>query len=145
MSLAQLEQQASPEAVRLAARVLESDIATQAWVAQVGYSLTQTATAVLLGRSEQAVSKDPRLLRLERSDGHPAYPMFQFDGRRPVPGLSEVVRALRGALGPAAIAAWLTGVQPSLAGRRPLDVLHDDGGTEAVVSVARRLAGRLSH
>lgn len=79
MTLAELECRASPEAVRL----LEGDIAEKAWV---GYCLTQVDTAELLGRSEQAVSKDRRLLRLERSDGRPVYPAFQFDGRRPGAG-----------------------------------------------------------
>jgi hypothetical protein len=50
MSLAELEQQASPEAVSLARRLLESDIATRAWVERVGYCLTQTDTADLLAR-----------------------------------------------------------------------------------------------
>ncbi|MGH9101754.1 MAG: hypothetical protein ACRDYD_02040 [Acidimicrobiales bacterium] len=141
MTLAELEQQASPEAVRLAVRLLESDIAARAWVDQVGYCITQSDAAQLLGRSEQAVSKDPRLLRLARSDGRPAYPAFQFDGRRQVPGLAEVVRALDGSLLPATVAAWLTGTQPALGGRRPLDALVEGDG-EAVLAVARRLARR---
>ncbi len=141
MSLAELEAQASPEAVRLAARVLQADIATSAWVDQVGFSLTGAQVADLLGRSEQAVSKDARLLRLARSDGRPAYPAFQFDGRRQLPGVAEVVRVLSGALTPAGIAAWLTGTNPALDERRPLDALAS-GGTDAVLVVARRLAAR---
>ncbi len=143
MSLAELERRASPEAVRLAVRLLEADVARQAWVAQVGYCLTQADTARLLGRSEQAVSKDPRLLRLERSDGRPAYPAFQFDGRRQVEGVAEVVRALSGAVQPATIAAWLTGSQPALGGRRPIDALAG-GDQEEVLAIARRLAARAS-
>ena len=141
MTLAELERRASPEAVRLAARLLQSDIAEKAWVAQVGYCLTQAGTAELLGRSEQAVSKDPRLLRLERSDGRPAYPAFQFDGRRQVPGVAGVVRSLHGALQPETVAAWLTGTQPALDGRRPIDVLAA-GEADAVLVLARRLAAR---
>lgn len=144
MSLAQLERQASPEAVRLATRLLESDIAAQAWVSQVGFCLTQAGTAELLGRSEQAVSKDPRLLRLARSDGRPAYPAFQFDGRRQVPGVADVVKALGGALLPETMAAWLTGEQPALDGRRPVDVLAE-GDRDAVLAVARRLAERAKY
>ena len=141
MVLVELERLASPEAVRLAARLLKSDIAEKAWVGQVGYCLTQVDTAELLGRSEQAVSKDPRLLRLERSDGRPAYPAFQFDGRRQVRGVAEVVRALDGAVQPATLAAWLTGAQPALGGRRPIDALAAGEGS-AVLAIAKRLAAR---
>lgn len=141
MVLAELERQASPEAVRLAVRLLESDIAAQAWVSQVGYCLTQADAAQLLGRSEQAVSKDARLLRLERSDGRPAYPAFQFDGRRQVPGVADVVRALDSAVLPATIAAWLTGGQPALGGGRPIDSLLA-GDIDPVLAIARRLAER---
>ena len=141
MGLAELEMQASPEAVRLATRVLQADIATSAWVDQVGFSLTGAQVADLLGRSEQAVSKDARLLRLPRSDGRPAYPAFQFDGRRQLPGVAEVVRVLSAALTPAAIAAWLTGTNPALNERRPLDGLASSDA-DAVLGVARRLAAR---
>lgn len=141
MSLAELEQQASPEAVRLATRVLEADIAERAWVAQVGFSLTGAQVAELLGRSEQAVSKDSRLLRLPRSDGRPAYPCLQFDGRRQIPGVAEVVKVLSRALTPAGVAAWMTGINPLFGERRPVDVLGG-GEIEQVVSVARRLADR---
>lgn len=143
-TLASLVRQASPEAVRLAVRLLEGDVATQAWVEQVGFCLTQAEVAALLGRSEQAVSKDSRLLRLPRRDGRPAYPAFQFDGRHQVPGLADVVGVLVGPLQPATVAAWLTGAQPTLGGRRPVDALRD-GDAEAVVTVARRLAERASH
>ncbi len=141
VTLADLELRASPEAVRLAAKVLESDIANRAWVDQVGYSLTQADVAQLLGRTEQAISKDSRLLRLSRSDGRPAYPVFQFDGRRQAPGVAEVVRALKAALQPAAIAAWLTGTNGALGGRRPIDALVA-GDEQAVLAVASRLAAR---
>jgi hypothetical protein len=90
------------------------------------------------------MSKDRRLLRLARSDGRPAYPAFQFDGRRQVPGLSDIVCVLDGALQPASIAAWLTGTQPSLDGRRPLDVLAR-GEHEPVMTIARRVAERSLH
>jgi hypothetical protein len=121
--------------------VLESDIANRAWVEQVGYSLTQSDVAELLGCSEQAVSKNNRLLRLSRSDGRPAYPVFQFDGRRQTPGVAGVIRTLSGALQPAAVAAWLTGVNPALEGRRPIDALRT-GDEGAVMTVARRLGTR---
>lgn len=138
MGLAELEQKASPEAVRLARRILEADIAQRAWVGQVGYSLTGAQVAELLGRSEQAIADDDRLLRLRRSDGRPAYPAFQFEGRRPLPGVAEVVALLTRSLTPAGVAAWLTGINPALDGRRPLDVLAS-GDVTAVLAVAKQL------
>ncbi len=143
MSLADLERKASPEAIKLAVRLLESDIATQAWVDQVGYCLTQADTAALLDRSEQAVSKDSRLLRLNRSDGRPAYPAFQFDGRRQIPGTAEALQILAGTLEPATIAAWLTGAQPQFGGRRPIDMLAGAEHQDAI-DLAKRLAERAS-
>jgi hypothetical protein len=47
-------------------------------------------------------------------------------------------------LQPASIAAWLTGTQPSLDGRRPLDVLAR-GEHEPVMTIARRVAERSLH
>jgi len=38
-----------------------------------------------------------------------------------------------------AILAWLTGTQPTLGGRRPVDALHD-GDEEAVLTLARPFA-----
>lgn len=146
MSLAELEALASPEAVRLAARLLQSDIDTRAWVDQVGFCLTGAQVAELLGRSEQAVSKDGRLLRLPRSDNRPAYPAFQFDGRRQQPGVAEVVKVFADALTPAGVAAWLTGRNAALGGRRPLGALRDgDTNAAAALAVARRMAARASH
>jgi hypothetical protein len=62
--------------------VLEQDIADRDWAAQLGPVLSQRDVARLLGRTEQAVSKDRRLLRLVNRDGRPVYPVVQFDGRR---------------------------------------------------------------
>lgn len=57
--------------------------------------------------------------------------------------MAEVVRALDGALQPVTIAAWLTGTQPALDGRRPLDALVA-GERDAVMAVAERLTERAS-
>jgi hypothetical protein len=142
--LAELAKDASPEAVALATMVLEGDLANQSWVEQVGPSLTQRDTAKLLDHSEQAVSKDNRLLRLYRQDGRPVYPVVQFDGRRQKPGVAEVVATLDGAVGNFAVASWLTAANEALGGRRPIDLLAL-GEIETVLSVARRLANRMRH
>lgn len=140
--LRRLAQRASAPAVALARRVLEQDVADAAWAIQVGPALSQGDVAILLGKSEQAVSKDPHLLRIRNRDGRPVYPVMQFDGRRPLPGLSEVLAVLYDALEPLTIASWLTAPQRSLAGARPLDVLRDGQPSSAltVISAARRLA-----
>lgn len=142
--LTKLAGQASDEAVALARSILERDVADRLWADQVGPALSQQDAARLLGKTEQAVSKDPRLVRLRTADGRPLYPVAQFDGRGLLPGVAEVVAVL----GPVAetpwtVAAWLTGSHADLDGRRPLDVLRS-GDVVAVVAAARRFAARLA-
>lgn len=97
-SLTALARAASPDALALARQVLEQDAADQAWAAQVGPALSQRDTARLLGKSEQAVGKDARLLRVRTRDGRPVSPVLQFHGRTQVAGVAAVVEALGGAL-----------------------------------------------
>lgn len=138
-SLTSLARGARPEAVALARAVLEQDVADQAWAAQVGPALTQRDVARLLSKTEQAVAKDARLLRVRTRDGRPVYPVLQFTGRGQLSGVAEVVAALRGALEPLTVASWLTAPQRELDGRRPVDALRA-GIVEPVVLAARRLA-----
>lgn len=142
-SLAELAKEASPEAVSLARAVLEQDVADREWALQIGPSLAQRDVARLLGRSEQAASKDTRLLRIHNRDGRPVYPVFQFDGRRQKPGVASVVKTLAGVLEPLTVASWFTGPNRALGGRAPIEAL-DDGDIDATVAVARRLANRAS-
>lgn len=137
-----LAERASPEAAELAQHILEQDVANRAWAEQVGPALSQRDTARLLGKSEQAVAKDPRLLRVRSGVGRPVYPVVQFSGRHQVPGVGQVVLALAGALEPLSIASWLTAPNPDLGRRRPVDVLRDgaEPAGEPVVLAARRLA-----
>lgn len=137
--LAELAERASPAAVALARMVLEQDVADAAWRAQVGPALTQSDVARLLGKSEQAVSKDARLIRIRNRDGRPVYPVMQFQGRGQIAGLAEVVHVLREVLHPLTVASWLTTPQQDLAGRRPAEALRD-GDAGPVLSLARRLA-----
>jgi hypothetical protein len=137
--VAELARHASPGALALARSVLEQDVSDAAWAAHVGPALSQSDTARLLGKSEQAVSKDPRLLRVRNRDGHPVYPVLQFDGRRQLPGLARVVAALTASLQPLTVASWLTTPLPDLDGRRPVDVLRD-GDENRVLGLAQRLA-----
>jgi hypothetical protein len=93
----------------------------------------------LLGKSEQAVSKDARLLRIRNRDDRPVYPIFQFDGRTQVPGVAEVITTLRSSLQPLTIASWLTAPARALKNRRPVDALRD-GELTAVLALAQQLA-----
>lgn len=138
-SLSALARSARPEAVALARAVLEQDVADQAWAQQVGPALTQRDVAVLLAKTEQAVAKDARLLRVRTRDGRPVYPVLQFAGRAQLPGVAQVVAALRDALEPLTIASWLTAAQTELDGRRPVEALRA-GDVPAVVLAAQRLA-----
>lgn len=137
--LARLIEQASPDTVALVEAILTHDVDDRRWAAQVGPALSQRDTARLLDKSEQAVSKDRRLLRIRNRDGRPVYPAVQFDGRRPLPGVAEVLDALGEATAPIEVLAWLTGRLPSLDDRRPVDVLRA-GDVDAVVAAAQRFA-----
>lgn len=139
-TLDELAADASQEAVALARTLLEQDVADREWAAQLGPALSQRSVARLLGKTEQAVAKDPRLLRIRKRDGRPVYPVFQFDGRRLHPRTAEAVRALADALDPLPIASWLTGRNRSLEGWRP-DVLRT-ADPEPTLALARRLARR---
>lgn len=143
MNISELAAKASPESVALARRVLEQDVADQAWTDQVGPALSQRDVARLLGKSEQAVSKAANLVRVYNRDGRPVYPVVQFDGRRVLPGVAEIVHALSDVVDGLTIASWLTADNPSLDDARPVDVLRT-GAVADVVALAHRLAARLA-
>jgi hypothetical protein len=124
--------------VALARAVLEQDISDAAWAAEVGPALSQSAAAKLLGKSSQAVSKDPHLLRIHNRNGRPVYPVLQFDGRRLLPGIGEVVSTLVGPLLPLTVASWLAAGNRWLGGRAPVAALRDND-IEAVSSLVRQL------
>lgn len=137
MDMRTLYARASGPAQALALAVLEQDLADQQWAGQVGAALTQADVARLLDVSVQAVSKSRSLLRVVNRDGRVVYPVVQFDGRRPLPGLGAVLSLLDGPLLPLTIASWLTTGQPSLDGRTPADALRD-GDESAVVRLAKQ-------
>lgn len=137
--LAALAAKAPPEAVDLARMILEQAVSDERWAAQVGPVLGQRDVARLLGKSPQAVAQDRGLLRLRQRDGRPAYPVFQFDGRRQIGGITEVVAVLGAAVEPLTVAAWLTGPNRRLCGRRPIDLLRA-AQAEPVLDAAYRYA-----
>ena len=139
MSVVELFEAASPEIRQLVTDLLEQDASGRAWAGQMGPCLTQADTARLLDKSEQATAKDARLLRVKTRSGRVVYPVVQFAGRSAVAGIQTVTEALTPVVDPLTITAWLTNVQPSLDGRRPIDALRA-GEVDAVQALARRFA-----
>lgn len=131
-----------PDTQRFVLDVLRTDAADRAWARQAGPVLSQADAGRLLGKSEQAVSKDRGLLRVKLRSGRVAYPVVQFAGRSVLQGIAEVVDTLRGVVQELTVLSWLTAANGHLDGRRPVDVLRA-GDVESVVTVARRLADRL--
>lgn len=137
-------QHASDETRRLIDRLLTQDADDQAWADQLGPAYRQADVAKLLGKSKQAVSRDRRLLRLTTRSEQIAYPAFQFDGRRPLPGIAEVITILDGTVATTwTIASWLTAPQPALDGDRPVDRLRA-GDRDGVLTLARQAAAALA-
>lgn len=142
MSIGELVRSAPDDAVVLARSILEQSLTDQEWADQIGPGLAQRDVARLLDKSEQAVSKDARLVRIRNRDGRPTYPVFQFDGRGLVDGVAEVVTVLFPVVEPLTVAAWLTGTQPGLNTQRPIDALRR-GETVEVIRLASQFAAHV--
>jgi hypothetical protein len=129
-------------------RVLDS---SATWVEHLGAFYDTRGVRRLLARDEspisrQAVHKRRGLLSLTTGSGQAVYPAFQFSGRRPAPGLSEVLGLLPEELVSRwTVASWLVSPEAELDEQRPIDVLHDGGpeGAVAVRAVAARWAAQL--
>lgn len=129
---------------RQVARLLEQDEDDRAWTAQIGPVYRQADVAELLGKSKQAVSADARLLKLELRSGEVGYPVVQFDGRRQLPGVREVVGLLGGVVAtPWTTASWLTSSSSELDGMTPVAALGE-GRAEEVLAAARRFAAAVA-
>ena len=109
------------------------------WAAQIGPALAEADVARLLGRSPQAISTDPRLLRIvDRTERH-LYPVVQFDDSKQLSGVGDAVVLLSQSLLPLTIASWLTAPNRALANRTPIQALLA-GDDDAVRALAGRLA-----
>ncbi len=143
IDLAERYARVSAETRDLIDRLIEADLDAQAWADQLGVAYRQTDVAALLGVSPQAVSKNPRLLRLTTPRGQVGYPAFQFDGRRQVPGVGDVVEALVPVTTSTwTIASWLTSPQRDLGQRSPIDALRQ-GDVGPVLDAAMAFAAAL--
>jgi len=115
----------------------------------IGRCLTEDAVCERLRLSREQVTEaaeDLRLLRLITTEGMPVYPQFQFDGDTVIPGLPDVLRALRaGGDASWAWALWLTARDPHGPITRLADSYLDrlrDGDVDEVVRSARQAAAR---
>lgn len=143
-SMQRMVRDASPETRYQIERLLRQDADDRAWTEQLGPAYRQGDVARLLGKSRQAVSADRGLLRLEMRDGEIGYPVFQFDGRRILPGIREVISILGPvAASPWTIASWLTSPAAALDDRAPVQALRD-GNIEAVTAAARQTGSALA-
>jgi hypothetical protein len=116
----------------------------RAWAGQLGPVYRQGDVADLLGKSKQAVSADRRLLKLQMRSGDIGYPVFQFDGRRTLPGVGDVVEVLADAVAtPWTTASWLTSPHPDLGDTTPVAALQN-GRIQDVVALAHRWAAQLA-
>ena len=123
---------------------MSAEVADAAWAAQVGPALVEADVARLLGRSPQAVSDDPRLLRIVDRTGRSVYPIVQFDDGQQLAGVGDAVALLSRSLLPLTIASWLTAPNRALANRTPIQALLA-GDDDAVRVVAARLAAMTDH
>lgn len=131
------DQMGSPreEAQRLVALVPRAS----PWSKVVGPVYTTAQVRTLFGSaSRQAVAdrvKRHTLLALRTSDGHIVYPVFQFEGRDVVSGLSSVLHDVGDAVDDWTLASWLRAPQPLLSRQSVVGYLAKRGYDEAVAEV----------
>ena len=108
---------------------------------QIGPFYRSEQVARLLDISRQAVNervKRSAILALRTADGMWVYPAFQFDGRRLLAGLADVLAELRQKdVDRWAVAAWLVSPTAALDAASPLEAIRTGGNLEAVRQLAR--------
>lgn len=108
---------------------------------QIGPFYRSEQVARLLGVSRQAVNERAKrgsILAMHTADGLLVYPTFQFDGRRILAGLTEVLAELRQQeVDRWAVAAWLVSPTAALDGATPLDAIRAGDRLQAVRQLAR--------
>ncbi|GGH44044.1 hypothetical protein [Microbacterium album] len=141
----QLTALGNPEAVA-GALVDKLPVAVNPWRDVVGPCYTSGALQREINRGRGAVSKavhELRALRLVTADHQTVYPAFQVHGGALVPGLRDVLLALReGIDDPWTWAQWLNASRPAqddTVPRRHIDDLID-GDVDRVVAAARQTA-----
>ncbi|MEI2638411.1 MAG: hypothetical protein V9F03_05370 [Microthrixaceae bacterium] len=144
-SVETLYEKASPKARAIVEEILTADADDQAWLEQLGPALTGATVARMLGVSPQAVSTNKGLLRLKMRSGRVGYPIFQFKGRSPIPGLGAIVRQLEPVVATEwTTASWLTTPNSELDGDTPVEALRLDK-LDAAMRAAQRFATALAN
>lgn len=118
----------------------------EAWQAFIGPAYTEETVGHLLNRANEEISSDDNLLRLTMRSGEIRYPAFQFDDRKLISGIGEVVKTFTPTVtNEWTIASWL--LSPNIGeGKKmvkPIDALKA-GLVEEVNIQARRTAYRMS-
>jgi hypothetical protein len=116
------------------------------WADAVGPVYRTPAVRRLLGGvSRQALVDRARrrtLLALRTADDHLVWPVFQFDGNRPLAGLARVLGAFDRTVDQWMVARWLCAGQAALDGRSVVDWLRAGGDVERAVERAVNTAAR---
>ncbi|MGE2772923.1 hypothetical protein ACQGAO_32485 [Rhodococcus sp. 1.20] len=130
--------------------VLSSLRARRVWENHVGAIFTHKQMLEATNWTKQNLSqavKDRRVLRLSAADGTSGYwsgGLTDTAPHVPIAGLKEVLKAWTSADAQSwTVASWMSTEQPELDGRTPRAVLVD-GDYPLVVTLARRMAERLS-
>jgi hypothetical protein len=106
-------------------------------------SLSTAEVADLLGRAQANVRRSylsgDLYSPIKDGGGRRRYPVWQFVGGRPVPGLRRVLAALPDGLHPLSVKAFMTAPVEPLEGMTPVDWLVEGGSVDAVVTLATQV------
>jgi len=135
----------SPQEV--ARRMMRTIPEPSPWARVLGPVYTTASLRPLLGGvSRQAIEdriKRGTLLALTTADRKRVFPAFQFDDDfRPIPGLSDVLAALRPAGEDWTIASWLTHPHPGLGDTAPIEWLRAGHPADRVLAIAQTTGKR---
>lgn len=121
----------------------------ETWTEHLGGFYDAAAVGRVLARggrplSRQAVHKRRGLLALTTGSGRVVYPVFQFAGPSPLPGLDALQQIVPEALASRwTLASWLVSPRQAWGGQSPVQLLRE-GDVERVLAAARDWSGALA-